>query len=192
MGILAVLAASTAPVLSAAVPANAAAAGALRITKIDCIERSDLFGADNPYFLVFIGNPGNPDLDTTVEVDPGISTDSGHTYIANTVISNSAQAGALTISVMLDQDDAKDLTAQEIQWIGNNMHNAWQIYFWKSKSERIAGLRSVLRSTVDSYLVNDDILGDSYATVVAGQTAVMPFTDDGGDYKVYYGDAPVS
>ncbi|MBE3014798.1 hypothetical protein IL992_37320 [Microbispora sp. NEAU-D428] len=192
LGALAMLTATVAavPAISAA-PANAATGISVRLWEIQCLEKSDVGHGDRPYFVVFTGSPTNPDDNRTVLVDPGIiTTDRPLPYYPKTLIASRVPSGSLTVTVMVEQDDDRDLTLDQIQKIGDAMRGDYQKYFLKPAGERAGLMRAALRSYVEGYLGwddNDDILGDSYATVYQGKvTSSMSFTGDGGDYRIYY------
>ncbi|MBE3014799.1 hypothetical protein IL992_37325 [Microbispora sp. NEAU-D428] len=186
-----------------ATPANAATGISIRLWKIECVEQSDWGSSgDRPYFVVFIVSPNH--RTGTVLVDPGIYTKSQSTYLPQTLITGNASSRALTVTltvtVMLEQDEARDLAPEQIDGIDASMsHDYWfEMPSMESTHEKAAWLGARLRSKVDAILTenakdvipgngDDDILGTSYATVQQGQaTAPMSFKEDDGYYRVYY------
>ncbi|TQS20830.1 hypothetical protein [Microbispora sp. KK1-11] len=188
LGALAMLTATVATVPAVSVaPANAATGISVRLWEIKCLEKSDVGHGDRPYFVVFIGSPTNPDDNRTVLVDPGIiTTDRPLPYYPKTLIASQVPSGSLTVTVMVEQDEDRDLT-DKIQQIDTEMRGQYQISYWQAVDQKVKGLRDKLRSSVKRYLGDDDFLGDSYATVYQGTvTSSMSFMEDGGDYRVYY------
>ncbi|MFF4775870.1 hypothetical protein [Microtetraspora fusca] len=169
-----------------ATPANAA--GSLRLTQIKCNETSDTWDPDKPYFVVFVASTSNPTDTTTVLVDPGLDVYSGKTYNLSKTITSSNASTVFTATVMVEQDEGRDIDSTDLAYIRTAMHNTYQLNYWTSNW---AAMRDELRRQVDDVLAGgpggDDILGANYRKYGVGTTpSPMVFQEDGGDYSVQF------
>lgn len=169
-----------------ATPANAA--GALRLTQIKCIETSDTYDPDTPYFVVFVGSTSNPTDTTTVLVDPGIDVYSGQTYNLSKTVTSSNSGTVFTATVMVDQDGGRDISATDLAYIRTALHNAYQLYYWTSNWPGMGlELHRQVHDALAGGTYSDDILGLDYQKFGVGTTpSVMAFQQDDGDYRVRF------
>lgn len=171
---------------SLAVGAPAQAATTLKVATVICNEETDEIGDDSPYFLVFAASTTNPSATAFGKWGPGgwdaeIAT--GDSYSPNaSIVSGVANSSWRLISLMVEEDYDNDLTAGEIQSIGNNMFNQYQLSFWKPTTTLISEMRAALRNTTATYLSNDDMV----ATASSSIGSWTPYVGDGGSYQVRY------
>jgi hypothetical protein len=112
-----------------------AAAGQLRVSSVHCDEQNDDFGGDSPYFLVFAGSPTNPSVTNLGRYGPGSmdnEVDEGETWHPNGLVVSGVSSSWVIITIMLEEDDGNDLSAADVQNLGNAMYNQYQVSFWKT------------------------------------------------------------
>ncbi|GAA1421960.1 hypothetical protein ACFQZ4_07340 [Catellatospora coxensis] len=169
-----------------AVGTPAQAATTLKVATVICNEETDEIGDDSPYFLVFAASTTNPGATAFGKWGPGgwdaeIAT--GDSYSPNaSIVSGVSSSSWRLISLMVEEDYDNDLNAAELQDIGTNMYNQYQLSFWKPTTTLISEMRAALRNTTATYLSNDDMVATASSSI--GGWAY--YVGDGGSYQVKY------
>lgn len=171
--------------LVAAGPAQAAGT-TLKLDRVRCIEETDEIGSDSPYVLVFATSPTNPSATAFGVWGPGgwdNAVDTGDTYYPNATIATGVHAGWTLWSVLLEEDNANDLTPGYRAWIANAIYNKWQVAFWHAPAAQQFEMTFGIISAVDHYLDNDDIAAVRKSTVSSSSAGFdVSHNGDGGAY----------
>ncbi len=171
---------TVAATLTIAAPAQAAS---LKVASVQCYEETDEIGNDSPYFMVFAASLTNPSATAFGKWGPGSldnNVASGSIFYPGASIIGSVPSGWVLISIMMEEDDGNDMSSLELQNIGNNMHNYYQIWF--GSPFMASQMRAMLISMADDYSTNDDIV----ATASSSVGDLVAYVGDGGNYRVRY------
>jgi hypothetical protein len=153
------------------------------VVTVQCLVETSEIGSDSPYFMVFAASLTNPDATTFGKWGPGYLdnvVNTGETFAPNASIIANVPSNWVLISIMMEEDDGNDMSSLELQNIGNNMHNYYQIWFGSSSMP--SQMRAMLRGMADDYSTNDDIVATGYSSV----GALVTYSGDGGVYRVRY------
>ena len=129
-----------------------------------CVVETDELGDDSPYFLVFLGNAGNPKFSDVKRIrnsqwDNEIST--GDLVHVNTTVSGGVGMNTLVLVALLEEDNNPDIAGATLTNLKNWMASAYDA-FWASGSATLAQLEANLKpefaKAINANLANDDVV----------------------------------
>lgn len=175
-------------------PASAVT-GTLELYRFDCIQETDESGSDSPYFLVFTASGTNPDTDNLVMVRQSSwdnEVDTGNIFRPRATIATTTPitASSLVLAAVVEEDGDPDLSAAELSSLRNQMHNAYQIQFWRPAAERVANMRAEFATAINHFLDDgpggDDYLGNAQVPMNGSTIPSVDVAGDGGRYRMHF------
>ena len=170
----------------AAAPAQAAGT-TLKLDRVHCAEETDEVGSDSPYVLVFATSPSNAGANRFGKWGPGSwdnAVDKNDVYYPNGTITTGVQSGWKLWTVLMEEDDGNDLSSGDLTYIGNALHNQWQVSFWQTGVQQQFSMTLAFLNAIAETTGNDDTVAFRIGT--ASSSTTINYTGDGGNYNLRF------
>lgn len=177
------------------IPAPAAPpTGNLVLQDFDCVEESNEAGDDSPYFVVFIGHPGNSPSSSVVTLrkeqwDNEVSA--GDHINANISVASGVNTNTLVLVALMEEDVNADIVGGDLANVQNWMKAIFQAFgsiggiSLNQLKDKVA---PEFEKALKANITNDDMLGIKRLNIStsSGLLSTLKFDGDGADYRVRF------
>lgn len=166
----------------------------LILQSFKCVVETNEVGSDSPYFVIFHGNPTNPNAAKVRKIRKqawDATVDSGETVQANSFVTDGAGTSSIVLAAFMEEDSNSDLSPADLTSIENHMRTFFTAF---SASGTTPQNQLTMQMTLEFLgaliprIENDELCGFAplKITTTSGLLPLLKFTGDGGDYRVQF------
>jgi len=166
----------------------------LILNKFVCVEETDEVGSDSPYFLLFVGRPGNKPTSKVTRIRRDAwdgEIDSGDRRVLNQNVANDVGKSTLVLVALMEEDADPDVGTVGTIVLQSRMQEAFKGIgsvggIMPAQMESL--MVNEFTKAIDSVASNDELISIRRVNIntLSGPLPVLDFKGDGGHYRVHF------